>query len=106
MIKQTDEQKIRFWHEHMAAWKKSNLSKTQYCAEKGINRKSLGFWQRKLESEEQKSTLKSSPFVAANVRNLSENYCTLILPNQVKLSLPIHWWQQEGPRLLQWIEQA
>ena len=42
------ENKRQFWQRHISDWKSSNLNRTQYCAEHGLNKHTLDYWRKKL----------------------------------------------------------
>ena len=39
------------WENHIKSWKRSNLSKTEYCRRKHISYHAFNYWKRKLEKQ-------------------------------------------------------
>ena len=40
-----------FWKEQVAAWRRSKLSQRAYCEQKGLAKRTLGYWSWKLGSD-------------------------------------------------------
>lgn len=40
-----------FWKEHVNAWRRSKLSQRMYCEQKGLAKRTLGYWSCKLKRQ-------------------------------------------------------
>jgi len=49
----SDPEKANFWREHVAKWRTSALSQAEYCRQNGVSIKSLGYWKRRFERDQQ-----------------------------------------------------
>src|SRR4030066_1355614 len=43
-----NQEKHRFWQNHVAAWEQSGIRQSEYCSRQGLNIKVFGYWKRKL----------------------------------------------------------
>lgn len=43
-----NEEKARYWADHIADWRASSLSQVEYCRKRGISKSTFGLWKRKL----------------------------------------------------------
>ena len=43
-----NQDKQRFWQDHVAAWEQSGIRQSEYCSRQGLNIKIFGYWKRKL----------------------------------------------------------
>lgn len=86
-----------FWFNHITRCQKSSLTQKEYCKEQSLNFNTFVFWRMKfLNNKVNKTKDKSISFIPAVVSPQSiENYgqkdsstLTIVLPNQVKLSIP------------------
>jgi transposase len=49
----SDPEKTNFWREHVAKWRTSGLSQAEYCRQNCVSIKSLGYWKRRFERNQQ-----------------------------------------------------
>ena len=43
-----NQEKHRFWQNHVATWEQSGIRQSEYCSRQGLNIKVFGYWKRKL----------------------------------------------------------
>src|SRR3990172_9599561 len=43
-----NQEKHRFWQNHVTAWEQSGIRQSEYCSRQGLNIKVFGYWKRKL----------------------------------------------------------
>jgi hypothetical protein len=65
-------EKELFWEEHLKKFKASNLSRTKYCRENGIDYIKFGYWIKKLNPA-------SSKFVPVRVQTMESEPQSLVL---------------------------
>jgi hypothetical protein len=45
------EEKRMFWQKHIATWRQSGLSQTEYCHSQKLKKSTMGYWQTILSRE-------------------------------------------------------
>ena len=69
-----------FWADHISRWKKSDLSKAEYCRQHGLSRHCFLYWNKKLEQ---------SPEVQPEVVPLPFSVQTSASDQQASLSVKV-----------------
>ena len=84
-MEQTDKiDRKRFWHDHVAAWRASNLTQKAYCQAHNLRYASFGYWVRKLREQSQDQSKQGSGFIPVTLSHTAEGL-VLALPNGLEI---------------------
>jgi hypothetical protein len=78
-----DLDKKQYWREHVASWRASNLSQSEYCRINGLRIYSFNYWRRK-ESQAAEAQPRFFPLVATDHRSVAVRVSSLQLNIQEK----------------------
>ena len=78
-----DLDKKKYWQEHVASWRVSNLSQAEYCRINGLRIYSFNYWRRK-ESQAADAQPRFFPLVATDHRSVANRSSALQLNIQKK----------------------
>jgi hypothetical protein len=78
-----DLDKKKYWQEHVASWRVSNLSQAEYCRINGLRTYVFSYWKRK-ESKAEEVPLRFFPLVTADHRSIARCASALKLNIQEK----------------------
>jgi hypothetical protein len=73
------EEKRMFWQKHIAAWRQSGRSQTEYCHSQKLKKSTMGYWQTILSRERK--------FVEIPIKMESQSAIEIVIKDAIKIQI-------------------
>ncbi len=83
------ESRLQYWQNHLQAFYTSGLSQREYCRRENISYWSFNPWKRRLEREDQSTSMTEIKFNPVKHEIASGNAIIMTLNNSVQISFPV-----------------
>ena len=94
------EQKRKYWQEHFNTYLKSGLSQREYCRQNELGYCTFNTWKRSFEKLESGISLQKLPFEISGKDSSFINQMEIILPGNIKLSVPNNFSSETLKRII------